>query len=77
MAVAGLKDAGARRATLASDYVIGPSHAHDLDVAIGKVVPENARKASGDMAVQVAAGLVPMSVINVRPAENRESPQNA
>ena len=46
-----------------SDHLIRPGHAHDLEVAICEVVPEDDGKASGDMPVQVPPVLISMAVI--------------
>ena len=48
-----------------SDHLIRPSHAHDLEMAICQVVPEDDRKAPGDMPVQVASVFVSVTVVNV------------
>ena len=48
-----------------SDHLIRPGHAHDLEMTVCEVVPEDDGKAPGDMPVQVPPVLVPVAVINV------------
>ena len=48
-----------------SDHLIRPGHAHDLEMTICEVVPEDDGKAPGDMPVQVPPVLVPVAVVNV------------
>ena len=48
-----------------SDHFVRPGHAHDLEMTICEVVPEDDGKAPGDMPVQVPPVLVPVAVVNV------------
>ena len=48
-----------------SDHLIRPGHAHDFDMAICEVVPEDDGKAPGDMPVQIPPIFVPVAVIKV------------
>ena len=48
-----------------SRHIVGPRHVHDLYMAIGEIVPENDRKAAGDMAIELAAAFIRCAVVDI------------
>ena len=58
----GDQPASCRRSLL---HLIRPSHAHDLEMLIGLVVPESDGKSSGDVNIQVTPVFIPLELIHM------------